>query len=119
MLAKAYKVQALKIHELEQSVKRYDQFWQAVGTPARKRKKTDTGYFTARGRLAAMMADLFTLEELRAIAFYLGDFWGDLEGDGLHARAMAMVEYFQHRHQIYKLVDELQEHRPGVEWPMI
>ncbi len=118
LLAEAYKRQTVQIQQLEEALQRHAQYWRAVGEPI-KRRKLDTDYFTARGRLASMIADLFTLDELRAIAFNLGDMWVELGGDGLHAKAMAMIEYFQHRHQIYKLIDELQEHRPGIEWPMI
>jgi len=113
-----FKKQAQTIQLLQDEVRRHHQFWEAVGKPIKKRK-LDTDYFTARGRFAKLIADLFTMDELELICFNLGNFWTDLTGVSLLAKSQGLVEHFQNRHQMYKLIDELQRHRPGVEWPMI
>ena len=68
--------------------------------------------------LPQLIADSFSLLELRSLCFHLNVRYEDLgENIGLLARAVELVTYMERHGRSDELVEYLQEMRPHVKWP--
>lgn len=61
----------------------------------------------------------FNLQDLELLAHDLGVEFGNLKGETLDARALALVQYVIRRGQLLRLTDALRRLRPDVEWPVL
>jgi len=116
VLARLFKTQQKTIAELTEQVDEQKRYWQAVGKPIRTGKK-DTGYFTDRGKLLSLMEEHFSVDDIEDICFELGVFHDKLPGIGVRGKSRSLIQHFEQRTEIYKLLDEIKQRRPHIEWP--
>lgn len=93
-------------------------WWAAIGIP-RRREKTDTGYFVDRDYLHELMEDAFGNADIIGLCFSLGVDWQNLGGENKSLKIWSLIEYFEQRSQLYKLLDKCRKLRPEREWPLI
>ncbi len=101
---------------MQQQVAAHDRFWQAIGKPVRKK---DTGYFALRAAMLALIDEYFNRDEFEDMCFVLGVDMDNLIGDNLRAQIRSLIEFFEQKHEIYKLIDECEQRKPHVEWPSL
>lgn len=117
MLARLFKNQQKEIAGLKSQTLEQERLLKAVGV--KKKKKKDTGYFASRGQLLSLIIEHFNTDDLENICFDLGVPYDSIPGIGKRAKAQSIIEYFENRIEMYKLLDVLQLERPHVEWPSI
>jgi uncharacterized protein YjbI with pentapeptide repeats len=68
-------------------------------------------------RLRDLMIEHFNLQDLQLFCFNLDIEYEDLAGTTLSAKTQNLVTYLQRRGLLQRLVEELKNLRPGVDWP--
>lgn len=101
---------------LQRQVEIHGRYWQAVGKPVRKK---DTGYFAVRAMMLSLIDEYFNQDEFDDMCFVLGVNLDNLNGDNLRAKIRSLIEYFEQKHEMYKLIDECEQRKPHIEWPTL
>ncbi len=70
----------------------------------------------ARGRLRQLIADTYSLAELRTLTYDLDVPYEELPGDTLSRKAQGVIEYLDNRGRLPALIDALEQERPHVRW---
>ena len=65
-------------------------------------------------QLRRILVERFSLEELRTLCVDLGVSHGELEGEGLEAKARELIAYLQRRERLEELVNYIRQHRPDI-----
>lgn len=76
-------------------------------------------YPTLAVEIQNVLVERFDLEEFRQLCFRLGRFgihFDNLRGQGLVGKAIELVAYFQRRHQLPQLMEEIRQERPDIKF---
>ena len=68
-------------------------------------------------RFRQQIADHYSLEDLRLLAFDLQLNWDELAGPTLSAKIISLILYLHHQRRLPELVDKLKADRTHVDWP--
>jgi len=71
------------------------------------------------GRLHELLAQHFSLEELRTLCFRLGLDIADLPGEGKSAKARELVTYMERRGRTAELIAAEKRERPHIDWDSV